>query len=474
MSALAGTGRPSRYPLARNAVAELRRHPRRYVSVVVAIMFSVAFLVASVTVVASESATIERGIIARTKNVDVVVTADLNEPGAHAALVDRVRGVAGVSTADLVNLSHGRVTGSSEWVQQQSVPDDPKLWWTQLAQGRWPARPDEIVLGTVTGQQLNLGIGDRITINDSSSSATLTVTGLTHEGTSLVTGLAQSSFVHPSFYSAADSIHTSLQTEVLVIGTGEVSAERLAERVRAVATGSRVETADEFGRRKLTENTSGVFILQLLLLVFGAIALLVGGIIIVNTFLILVAQRRRQIGLLRAVGAGRTQIRRSLLVEASAIGVVGAVLGIGLGVGAAAVIAAAIGETLAIPVRQILVLAAVGVAVAVLSAVLPARRANRITPLEALRPVDDQVTARRTTAVRRAGSLALCATGCAGIWYGLSDAPYALLAAVGGAFVAAVGLLSAVGLFLPWLLRGLNRENEFLLVLILYRNNSKN
>jgi putative ABC transport system permease protein len=99
----------------------------------------------------------------------------------------------------------------------------------------------------------------------------------------------------------------------------------------------------------------------------------------------------------------------------------------------------------------------VGVVITVLSALLPARRANRITPLEALRPVDDQATERRTTVVRRAGSLALCVTGCAGIWYGLGDAPYALLAAIGGAFVAAVGLLSSVGLFLPWLLRGLSR-----------------
>jgi putative ABC transport system permease protein len=457
MSTPAIVSRPGRYPMTRNALAELRQHPRRIVAVVVAIMISVAFLIASVTVVASEGATIERGIIARTAHTDVVVTVAASDPTEQANLVERVRKVQGVATADLTYLSHGRVTGSADWLQQQSVLSNPRLRWTELARGRWPATPDEIVLGTVTARQLNLGIGDRTTINDSDSSATLTVTGLVHEDNSLLSGLAQASFVDPSFYSAADTIHTSLQTEIHVIGTGDVPTDRLAERIRTVASDSRVETSSVFGRRKLTENTSGMYILQILLLVFGAIALLVGAIMIVNTFLILITQRRRQIGLLRAVGASQAQIRRSLLVEASAVGVVGSLLGLGLGLGVAATVAAAIGERLTVPVGQVGVLAVVGTAVAVGSGLLSARRANRITPLEALRVVDDHATERRTTIVRRSASLALCAAGLAAICFGFGNSPHALLYSVGGSFITAVGLLSAIGLFLPWLLRLFSR-----------------
>nr|WP_221381583.1 ABC transporter permease [Actinoplanes polyasparticus] len=445
----------TRFPMARNALAELRLNPHRVIAVVVAIMISVGYLTASVTVLAGESATFEQSVIARTAATDVVVTVGAGDPAEHAALATRISTVAGVASADLSFLSQGRVTGSSDWVQQQSVPANPKLRWADLTEGRWPATPGEIVLGSVTARQLNLDIGDRITINDRNSSATLTVTGLAHEGNSLLSGLAPRSFVAPSFYSVAGSIHTSLQTEILVIGDGTVTQDQLAARVTAVAGGDRVETSAGFTQRKLAEKTQGVFIFQLLLLVFGAVALLVGSIMIVNTFLILVAQRRRQIGLLRAVGAGRDQIRRGLLVEATAIGATGSLLGVGLGVALAACVAAVLDGEFALPAGQVAAVAAVGVMIAVLSVLVPARRAVRIAPLDALRAVADPATERRTSLARRAGSLGLIALGLAAIGLGFTDTTVALLYSVGGSFVCAAGLLSATGLFLPPLLRGL-------------------
>ncbi|MGP4100468.1 ABC transporter permease [Nonomuraea sp. KM90] len=449
------TGRQTRFPMARTALTELRHNPRRVIAVVVAIMISVGYLTASVTVLAGETAAFERTVIARTAETDVVVTVGTGDPAAHARLVARITEVAGVASADLSFLSRGRVTGSSEYVQQQSVPANPGLRWTDLTEGRWPGTPDEIVLTTLTARQLNLGVGDRITINDSNSSATLTVTGLTHEGNQLLSGLAQFSFVAPSFYSAADSIHTSLQTEILVIGDGTVPQDRLAEDVKAVAGGDRVETSSGFAQRKMSEKTQGVFIFQLLLLVFGAVALLVGSIMIVNTFLILVAQRRRQIGLLRAVGAQRGQIQRGLLVEAAAIGAIGSLLGVGLGVALSAVVAAVLGGPLTVPAGQVTAVALVGVAIAVLSVLVPARRAAMIAPLEALRTVAGDATGRRTSLVRRIGSLAMVVLGLAAIGLGFADTAFALLYSVAGSFVCAVGLLSAVGLYLPALLRGL-------------------
>ncbi|MET0236914.1 MAG: FtsX-like permease family protein [Kibdelosporangium sp.] len=410
-------------------------------------MISVGYLTASVTILASESATMERSVIARTAKADVVVTlADDNR-----ALVQKIEQVEGVTSADLSFLSHGRVTGSSEWVQQQSVPGNPALRWTDIAAGVWPAGPDEIALGTITAQQLNLGIGDQITINDANSSATLTVTGLTHEGSSLLAGLMQSSFVAPEFYAAGTSIRQSLQTEILVVGQGD--PDRLAERIRAVAGNDPVETSAAFAQRKMSEQAGGVFIFQLLLLVFGAIALLVGGIMIVNTFLILVTQRRRQIGLLRALGASSAQIRRGLLVEALAIGGIGAVLGVLLGIGVSALVAHGIGEELTAPVVQIGAVAIVGIIVAVLSVLVPARRATRISPLEALKPVADRRTERRSSRVWLVLSAALMFGGLVAIWLGFGESPYALLLSIGGVFVFAVGLLSATGAYLPVMLR---------------------
>lgn len=433
----------------RLAMAEVRANPRRIVAVVLAIMISVGYLVASATILASESATMDRSVIARTAETDVVVTLADEDP----ALVQRVRGVDGVASADLSYLSRGRVTGSSEWVQQQSLPDNPVLRWTELAQGAWPAGPDEIVLGTVTAKQLNLTVGDEITINDANSSATLRVTGLMHEGDSLLSGLAQSSFVATDFYTGKTSIRTSSQTEILVIGTGAAGPERLAERIRQVAGSARVETSSQFAQRKMSEQANGVFLFQVLLLVFGAIAVLVGGIMIVNTFLILVTQRRRQIGLLRALGTSNAQIRRGLYVEAATIGLIGSTLGLVLGVGVSAVVAYRLDQVLTLPIVQLVVVALVGVVLAVLSVVVPARRAIRISPLEALRPVSDNQTEQRAARSRAVLSAVLMLTGLAGIWLGTGDTPFALLFSVGGLLVFAVGLLVATGIYLPAMLR---------------------
>jgi putative ABC transport system permease protein len=449
------TGHQTRFPMARNALAELRHNPRRVVAVIVAIMISVAHLTASVTIVAGETAAFEHGAIARVGETDVVVTVGTGDPAAQADLVARITDVAGVASADLSFLSRGWVTGASDWVQQQSVPANPKLRWADLAEGHWPGTPDEIALGTVTARQLNLGVGDRITIDDRNSSATLTVTGLTHEGSSLLSGLTLTSFVAPSYYTAADSIHTSNQTEVLVIGDGTVPQDRLAERVTAVSGDNRVETSSGLVQRKISEKTRGVAVFQLLLLVFGAIALLVGSIMIVNTFLILVAQRRRQVGLLRAVGAQRDHIRRGLLAEATAIGVIGSLLGVGLGLALSAVVAAVLGQLLTVPAGQVTAVAVVGVAIAVLSVLVPARRAAMIAPLDALRTVTDRASGRRASLARRLGSLALVAVGLAAIGLGFTDTAFALLYSIAGSFGCAVGLFSAVGLFLPALLRGL-------------------
>jgi putative ABC transport system permease protein len=441
---------PSRFPMARNAFAELRQNPWRIIAVVVAITISVGYLAASVIILATEKASLENSVITRVSNTDAVVTVADEDPVTQRRVTDRVRALPGVRSADLGYLSHGRVSGSSEWLQLQSVPDNPALRWTEPVAGHWPAAPDEIALGSITARQLNLRLGDRITINDSNSSATLRVSGLTRDRDSLLVGLAQNAFVAPSYFSGADSIHASLQTEVLVIGDGTVTADRLTETISASVGGQQVEKTAAFLERKVREQTGGLILFELLLLLFGAVALLVGGILIANTFLILVAGRRRQIGLLRAVGAGGPQLRRTVLIEGLVIGAVGSALGCALGIG---VSAAVVGEELTVPVPRVAAAGLVGLVITVLSVLVPARRATRISPLDALRTVPDRVSAKRSTVVRNVGAAVLVLGGLGAIAAGFGDSPYALLISVGGCLLCAVGLLAGTGFFLPSLVR---------------------
>jgi putative ABC transport system permease protein len=146
-----------------------------------------------------------------------------------------------------------------------------------------------------------------------------------------------------------------------------------------------------------------ISILSTALLVFGLIALFVGSFLIVNTFTILIAQRSRELALLRAVGATRRQVMVSVLIEAFLTGVVASAIGAGLGVLLAIGLARLLGFSLTsggltVTPRSIIVSIVVGTVVTLLAAILPARRATRVTPMAALRaavPEAQPVTRRR-------------------------------------------------------------------------------
>src|SRR5699024_745510 len=129
------------------------------------------------------------------------------------------------------------------------------------------------------------------------------------------------------------------------------------------------------------------------LLVFAAIALVVGTFLIINTFSILVAQRSRELALLRALGASRRQVTRSVLGEAAVIGVIGSTVGLLAGFALAAGLKTLFAQfgldlsqtALVFRPRTAVAAYAVGILVTMFSAYLPARRASRIAPVEAMR-----------------------------------------------------------------------------------------
>jgi putative ABC transport system permease protein len=188
------------------------------------------------------------------------------------------------------------------------------------------------------------------------------------------------------------------------------------------------------------------------------VALLVGGIMIANTFAILIAQRRRQIGLLRAVGATGGDVRRMVLAEAFLVGVVGAAVGIGLGIGLATIgtaLSGSIGNGLVLPWTRLALAAAIGVIVTVVAASVPAARSSRITPLEALRPVDDHRVERRRTLIIGLLALGLILAGSALVVFAMTRPSGVLLPAIAGAFGLALGIVVAAPVYVPVLVRGL-------------------
>ncbi len=157
---------------------------------------------------------------------------------------------------------------------------------------------------------------------------------------------------------------------------------------------------------------------------FAGIAVLVGIFLIVNTFSMLVAQRTREIGLMRALGASRRQVNRSVLIEAVVLGVLGSALGIAAGLGIAVGLMKLMNglgmhldtSEITLKWRTPVVGAAVGVVVTLVSAYLPARRAAKVPPMAALRDATGGQASTRSTVLRSITGLVVTAAGGAALF----------------------------------------------------------
>ncbi|MGW0209131.1 ABC transporter permease, partial [Streptomyces sp. NPDC003233] len=186
----------------------------------------------------------------------------------------------------------------------------------------------------------------------------------------------------------------------------------------ALGHGYRVQTAKEVADANQKSVESFLNVMKYAMLGFAGIAFLVGIFLIINTFSMLVAQRTREIGLMRAIGSSRKQVNRSVLIEALLLGVIGSVLGVGAGVGIAVGLMKLMGrmgmhlstDDLTVAWTTPAVGLLLGVVVTVLAAYLPARRAGKVSPMAALRDAGAPADAK-AGAVRAVIGLLLTAAG---------------------------------------------------------------
>ncbi|MBD8868435.1 ABC transporter permease [Nocardioides donggukensis] len=322
-----------------------------------------------------------------------------------------------------------------------------------ITEGREPEGPGEVVLDAKTAEKSGYDLGDDVSLVTAFQQAELSPTlvgtadfgdGGSLNGATLAifeTGAAQDLFLggQDAFNSYWVTAADGVSQEVLRDRVAEV----LPEGVEAV-TGD--EAADESASQLLT----AISFITTFLLIFAAISLVVGSFLIVNTFSILVAQRSRELALLRALGASRRQVRRMVLIEATVVGLVGSTLGLGLGVLLFLGIRAAFGQfgldisgtAMVFEPRTVLAAYAVGVVVTVLAAWVPARRTSRIAPVAALR--DDVALPEDTLHRRFLVGLALVAAGAVGIGLALfGSVPRAGYVLGGGTLAVLLGVAAA-------------------------------
>ncbi len=436
----------------RQVLRELRFHPSRFVATVIAIAISVAFMAGSSILVATETNGFQRLQSLPISTADVVVT--LGPDADRAAVAKALTGVAGAEASEpslsmTTTLRNGRATALTELIV---LPSEP-LRWSRIMEGRWPQAAGELALSRDAAKGLQARIGDRL--ETGYADTTFTVVGLTDEPKSL---FLQTGYVAPATFAASgDDPNQNAATWIVKAspGTDPTALVQTVSAALSSVADVKVQPAEQVRAESLKKLTGEFDAFRNLLWAFAAIAAVVGMITIANTFTILLAQRRRQIGLLRAVGASGAQIRRRYLLEALALGVIGSALGLLAGAGLAAIGSSLTGSLfwgLALPAVDLSIAFGVGVAITVLAALLPVLRGTRVRPLEALQPEPASDEKRRAGIVRGVICGLLVVGGVVAGVLGLSTGA-ALQIAIAGSALVAIGVLFGAPLFVPGLLR---------------------
>lgn len=394
----------------RVALRNLRAHKVRLLLSLLAVVLGVAFVSGSFVLTDTLKKTFTD--LFTQVSSDVTVSPAPAFPGANdnsdagatlpATLVDTISKVPGVAAADGGIFVNGvQVIGSDG--KQVGTSQAPKfgLDWNgnealsplRLVEGVGPTAAGQIAIDSQTAEKGGIKVGDTVTVLTPTSSGKNDVVGIFRFGT---TGNLAGASLTAFDQATAEKLLTSPGqiTTVDIKAADGVTQDELAKRIKEVVpAGVLVQTGQETADQSAESLNAGFKFFNILFLAFAAIALLVGIFLILNTFSMLVAQRARELALLRALGAARSQITSSVLIEAFFVGLVGAIVGIVVGLGLAVGIKGAIaafgielpsGPLVILP-RTIVIGLLVGVVVTVVAAFPPARRASKVPPVAAMR-----------------------------------------------------------------------------------------
>ncbi|GGM27711.1 ABC transporter permease [Promicromonospora citrea] len=481
-------GGGSRYPTARLTLGQMRRSTGRLAAAGIAILISTAFVTVTLLVGNIVTSTTYDQVSARYADADLVVSHsswELTPEDAEAA--GAVDGVAAVQAQQtyFTELSRG---GKVVYQSIAAHPADERLSPLRLAEGDWPQGQTDIALPTDVAERLGLGVGDTVNANrwivdpepevqeDGSTwydnqevTEKLTVTGLVedpYQAYALTGGMAVVSAATLDQWVADDSGPDSSPTyDALLVALDDPAALEEARQAlaEAVPSATDVLTTQEYAEQVVAEMSGGQNIVFLVfVLAFAGVALVVAGLVIANTFQVLVAQRSRMLALLRCIGADTGQLYRSVLLEAAILGLIASVAGVVLGallVQAGLLVAPSfdlgvpLPGTISLNAAVVLVPLAVGVLVTLVAAVTPARAASRVAPLAALRP-SDAPTLRGAGKVRAVLATLLTVGGVALLVGGMAmgrtgQADLGILAAVLGGSVSLVGVIVGAVFWLP-------------------------
>jgi putative ABC transport system permease protein len=402
-----------------------------------------------------------RGVKDKTAISEQLGPARTSLPMSLESQIEQVPGVSGVAptlqgTAIVIGKNGKAAVNGGAPSLGFGWANDPREW--KLADGRAPTSASEVAMykDTLSLAKLKVGDSTRVVVGGVVVPVTIVGSVATTNDAGLLGATAT------LFDTATATKYYAEDGKVPSFGVNAasgVSDTQLRARLAAALPDTDVVTGATLVKETKKELAGGLSIFQTIMLIFAGVAVFVGAFVILNTFSMLVAQRTRELALLRALGASRRQVTRSVLIEAGIVGAVSSTVGLGLGaliaLGLKAILSGIglkITGGLPIELRTVIVCFAVGILVTMVAAYFPARRAARIPPVAAMR--DDIALPERSLRIRIILGVLFLAAGVTVLLLGLKGATSHSGAVTGlGAGMTVIGIIVLAPVIAPAVLR---------------------
>ena len=446
----------------------LMAHKVRLIATAVSVLLGVAFMSGTQVLTSSVSASFDKVFADVYASIDVVVrsTNEVDTPFGpertriSEAVLPTLVGVPGVEAAEGQVVGQIRVLDKDNQplVSAQGPPNFGLNWLTSPALNGWtivdgtsPVAASDIVLDAKSAKDGNYAVGDTVNVSVTNGVQPFRVVGIAKFGKLETWGGAQAALF------ATTTIQTlvgepGMYDWISVAGQNNETQTQLSDEIsKVIPPGTEAITGAEFTEESQSAFQKIIGIFSTFLLVFALIALFVGSFIIYNTFSIIVAQRTRELALLRAIGASRGQVLRSIVLEAFFVGLTASIVGVGCGVLLAIglnKLMQSIGFSgpdtpIVIPPVAVVVSLLVGTIITLVSALFPARRAATVPPIAAMRDV--AVDRTGASKLRVAFGLILLALGAFMLWFGLNGNSGSGLQIIGGGAFFVFIALTVIG-----------------------------
>ena len=414
----------------RSAFRELRMHKLRVALTAAAVVIGVAFVAGTFIFVDTTTKTFDDLLENAYSGVDLQVRTkakftEIDNSGGpgrasmNAKLVQQIEDIPGVAFAEGLVGGSATIILHGKPILPQGPPTIGSSWsgreaggGFRMKQGRAAERDGEVAIDAATAEKYDIAVGKRVKILFPNETGTFRVVGIV--GFGKADNLAGATMSVFDLASAQRYYHRAGKVDFISLGLKPTADPDSVKKAITDIAPKNVEVIS--GTEAIQETTDQISqvldVMRNVLLVFAGVALFVGAFLIYNTFAISLTQRSRELALLRAIGALRGQVLRTVLTEAALIGIAATLVGIAVGVALAEglyILFSSFGgdiprTSLAVELRTIGVSLLAGITVTMASALVPAIRASRVPPVAAM---SASGTAQNTSSASSRRTLAL-------------------------------------------------------------------